>query len=69
MRGADTARGASNQIARFGGDEFLLLLNDIERPEDAGQPLSLRWRQQLVDSNTEQAVLPATEQFAGAAIP
>ncbi|MBK6673229.1 MAG: EAL domain-containing protein [Proteobacteria bacterium] len=37
MRSSDATPGSSNQIARFGGDEFLLLLNDIERPEDAGR--------------------------------
>ncbi|MEJ0100572.1 MAG: EAL domain-containing protein [Pseudomonadota bacterium] len=32
------AHGAfTNQLARFGGDEFLLLLDDIERPEDAAR--------------------------------
>jgi diguanylate cyclase (GGDEF)-like protein/PAS domain S-box-containing protein len=36
MRTSDTARRSGNQIARFGGDEFLLLLNDVERIEDAG---------------------------------
>jgi len=37
LRAADGERGSGNQIARFGGDEFLLLLNDIERVEDAGR--------------------------------
>jgi diguanylate cyclase (GGDEF)-like protein/PAS domain S-box-containing protein len=37
LRNSDSARGSENQIARFGGDEFMLLLNDIERPEDAGR--------------------------------
>jgi diguanylate cyclase (GGDEF)-like protein/PAS domain S-box-containing protein len=37
LRNSDSARGSGNQIARFGGDEFMLLVNDIERPEDAGR--------------------------------
>lgn len=37
MRNSDGAPGSGNQIARFGGDEFLILLNDIERLEDAGR--------------------------------
>jgi diguanylate cyclase (GGDEF)-like protein/PAS domain S-box-containing protein len=35
LRNTDAALGMSNQIARFGGDEFLILLNDIVRTEDA----------------------------------
>ena len=37
LRTGDSERGSGNQIARFGGDEFMLLLNDIERTEDAGR--------------------------------
>jgi diguanylate cyclase (GGDEF)-like protein/PAS domain S-box-containing protein len=37
LRNSDSESGSGNQIARFGGDEFLLLLNDIERAEDAGR--------------------------------
>ena len=37
LRTSDTALDSGNQIARFGGDEFLLLLNDIERTEDAAR--------------------------------
>jgi diguanylate cyclase (GGDEF)-like protein/PAS domain S-box-containing protein len=39
LRNSD-AKGAlesANQIARFGGDEFLVLVNDIEKPEDAAR--------------------------------
>jgi diguanylate cyclase (GGDEF)-like protein/PAS domain S-box-containing protein len=35
LRNSDSAMGSENQIARFGGDEFLILLNDIERIDDA----------------------------------
>jgi diguanylate cyclase (GGDEF)-like protein/PAS domain S-box-containing protein len=37
LRNSDTAPSSNNQIARFGGDEFLLLLNDIDRTEDAAR--------------------------------
>jgi diguanylate cyclase (GGDEF)-like protein/PAS domain S-box-containing protein len=37
LRTSDSEASTGNQIARFGGDEFLLLLNDIERVEDAGR--------------------------------
>ena len=37
LRNADTSPGSRNEIARFGGDEFLLLLNDVERSEDAAR--------------------------------
>jgi diguanylate cyclase (GGDEF)-like protein/PAS domain S-box-containing protein len=37
LRGSDAGRGldSRNLVARFGGDEFLVLVNDLERPEDA----------------------------------
>jgi len=35
LHGGATAAGCGNQIARFGGDEFLMLLNDVERAADA----------------------------------
>jgi diguanylate cyclase (GGDEF)-like protein/PAS domain S-box-containing protein len=39
LRSSDVKGGpdAHNQIARFGGDEFLVLINDIEKQEDAGR--------------------------------
>lgn len=37
LRSADTVSGSGNEIARFGGDEFLLLLNDVERSDDAAR--------------------------------
>lgn len=37
LRNTDLQSDSGNQIARFGGDEFLLLLNDIERTEDAAR--------------------------------
>jgi diguanylate cyclase (GGDEF)-like protein/PAS domain S-box-containing protein len=39
LRSADAMGGpdSHNQIARFGGDEFLVLINDILKPEDAGR--------------------------------
>ncbi len=35
LRQSGTQRGAANQVARFGGDEFLMLLNDIDSAEGA----------------------------------
>jgi diguanylate cyclase (GGDEF)-like protein/PAS domain S-box-containing protein len=39
LRSGDARGGAesANQIARFGGDEFLVLVNDIQKPEDAAR--------------------------------
>jgi diguanylate cyclase (GGDEF)-like protein/PAS domain S-box-containing protein len=37
LRNADTSPRSTNEIARFGGDEFLLLLNDVERSDDAAR--------------------------------
>jgi len=37
LRNADTSPHSRNEIARFGGDEFLLLLNDVERSDDAAR--------------------------------
>jgi diguanylate cyclase (GGDEF)-like protein/PAS domain S-box-containing protein len=39
LRSSDSDPGSEtrNQIARFGGDEFLVLVNDIERAEDAAR--------------------------------
>jgi diguanylate cyclase (GGDEF)-like protein/PAS domain S-box-containing protein len=39
LRSSDTNRGvdSSNQIARFGGDEFLVLINDIDKQQDAAR--------------------------------
>ena len=45
--------GTGNQLARFGGDEFLVLLNDIERAEEA-QRIADRVLQALADPYTIQ---------------
>ena len=37
LRNSDSSADTGNEIARFGGDEFLLLLNDVERTEDAAR--------------------------------
>jgi diguanylate cyclase (GGDEF)-like protein/PAS domain S-box-containing protein len=37
LRNSDSSPESGNEIARFGGDEFLLLLNDVERTEDAAR--------------------------------
>jgi diguanylate cyclase (GGDEF)-like protein/PAS domain S-box-containing protein len=37
LRSSDAEGKARNQIARFGGDEFLVLINDIEKSTDAGR--------------------------------
>jgi diguanylate cyclase (GGDEF)-like protein/PAS domain S-box-containing protein len=43
---ADAGLAARNQIARFGGDEFLVLINDIHRAEDAAR-IATRLQQAL----------------------
>ena len=67
LRGHDTmarhADHAGHSIARLGGDEFTVLLNGLQRPEDAALVA-----QRLVTALAQPVVVQGTEVFVGGSV-